>query len=77
MAQLVLDNKADVDKADEEDVTPLYEAVQNNNIQMVQLLLDYKANIHKANNAALYLAAKEGKTQIVELLIGNVGSLAN
>ena len=53
------------------------EAVQNNNIQMVQLLLDYKANIHKANNAALYLAAKEGKTQIVELLIGNVGSLAN
>jgi len=43
----------------------------------VQLLLDYKANIHKANNAALYLAAKEGKTQIVELLIGNVGSLAD
>jgi ankyrin repeat protein len=59
--------------------TPLFEAVGNADLPMIQLLLDAKAHInHKANysgDTALIYAAANGKADVVKLLLENGADL--
>ena len=54
--------------------SPLMGATRDGHIQVVNLLLDYKAKVHGPPNAPktpLHLAAEKGYPQIAELLIAN------
>lgn len=76
IARFFLENEAEVDPSDRLGRTPLYIAVQYDNIEMVSLLLHHKANVNTKDEddwTPLYVA---GSQQSAELLLAN-GALVN
>ena len=63
LIQLLLDNKAEVDKAANDGGTPLHVAAQQGNLAVIKLLLENKAEVDKAMNdgaTPLHVAAQQG-----------------
>ncbi|WP_342189704.1 ankyrin repeat domain-containing protein [Spiroplasma endosymbiont of Dilophus febrilis] len=72
IAELLIDNGADVNLQDENDATPLYYAISTNNKEMVQLLINKGANIKnitKNGLTPLYYAIILDNKEMVQLLI--------
>jgi hypothetical protein len=73
--QLLLDNGADVNKADSNYHNPLRIAVESGNQEMVQLLLaDPRTDVNKADRyeyTPLYITAKSGNQEMVQLLLAD------
>ena len=70
--EMVNNYGADVNETDSDNQTPLYHAVQNNNIKAVKFLLENKADTEIANDSGispLVLAVSNNNTKIAELLI--------
>lgn len=58
---------------DEKGKTPLHYAVQSGRIELVELLIDNKADINAKDangQTPLHIAVKEGQTNVLELLLG-------
>lgn len=56
----------------------LYNAVKNNSVELVGVLIKYKANINLLNTgreSAIHIAARQGNIQMCNLLISNGASL--
>ena len=76
VAEILQDTSFDVNKADNDNWTPLYWACRINNLDIVKLLLANGAqeSINKANNdgkTPLYLACWKDNLDIVKLLLAN------
>jgi uncharacterized protein len=73
MAQLLLDHKASVDAQDSHGNTALLEAAYNGHTDIVQLLLDRKANPHYrkpwTGETALWAAAYHNRHKVVKMLL--------
>lgn len=57
-----------------DDFTPLHSAVLNNNIEAVELLISYKADLEVESTFGrrpLHIAAIKGYDEIIEILIFN------
>lgn len=70
--EMVNNHAADVNETDSDNQTPLYHAVQNNNIKAVKFLLENKADTEIGNDSGispLLLAVSNNNTKIAELLI--------
>jgi ankyrin repeat protein len=71
VVKLLLNRGADANAVDKYGITPILLAAEKD-LSMLQLLLDYKANIQvvdNEHNTALHHAAKAGKTEMVKKLI--------
>ena len=74
VAQLLLDNSANVNAPKNTGWTPLYIAAENGHEEVAQLLLDNSANVNAATNTGwtpLYSAAHYGHQEVVQLLLKN------
>ncbi|VDI59786.1 Hypothetical predicted protein [Mytilus galloprovincialis] len=74
VVQLLLDNKADIDKCKDDEISSLVIACQLGYTDIVQLLLDHKADINKCRadkTFPLYMACQQNRIDIVKLLIYN------
>ena len=72
VARLLLDAKANIDKAKNDGTTPLLIAAENGHLEVARLLLDAKANIDKAKNdgtTPLLIAAQNGHLEVARLLL--------
>ncbi len=83
LARALLDAGANVDAADDKDLTPLYQAVQRQDEQMVELFLEAGANVnlrfekrwfhetafHEVNETILHVAAVVGNGRIIQRLL--------
>jgi ankyrin repeat protein len=70
-AQLLLQNKANIEAKDKNDETPLHFASFNGHLEIVRLLLQNKANIEAKDEfgrTPLYLASLFGHSEIVRIL---------
>lgn len=73
-AKLLLDHGANANTCDKDGWTPLHIAVQNQDINMVKLLLKYKADVNATNkfgNNAVWIGVfyANGETEIISLLL--------
>ena len=71
MAELLLNNGAEIDKADNFGRTPLIWASFNNNLEVVNLLIEHQADVHMKTNGgvtALDYAREEGYTAVEKVL---------
>ena len=76
ISQLLLDNKANVNILDEDDVSPLMYAVVKGNTSLVKKMLEVKANItvkHPSGSTVIGYAVREGDVEMVEALV-NAGA---
>ncbi len=74
IAELLLENGADVNERDNEGYTALMVAVDADNLKMVEFLLEKDAAVGERDwfgYTALMLAAKEGHLKIAELLLAS------
>ncbi|MGI4752876.1 MAG: ankyrin repeat domain-containing protein, partial [Janthinobacterium lividum] len=65
-------HKADIDKAENNGLSPLHIAAQSGHLEIVQKLLEYGANVHKSEkngNSPLHLAALFGHLDIIQKLL--------
>ena len=69
--ELLCKNGADVNFQQQGDLTPLYYAVNNNHVNVVKILLKYRArqDLYYKTFSSLYLASKNGNLEIVKLLV--------
>ena len=70
--RFLIDQQIDMDIADNAGRTPLFEAVENNLENIVELLLKFKANPNITNysgHTPLFCAAREGDVGIVKALV--------
>ena len=68
-------HKADIDKAENNGLSPLHIAAQSGNLEIVQKLLEHGADVNKAaNNGAnsLHIAAQNGHIEIVQILFDSI-----
>ena len=73
-ARLLLDNGAEVDRANQNGATPLYVACKNGHVDAARLLLERGADVHKASNynrTPLHEASYGGHIDVVRLLLAN------
>ncbi len=73
IVQFLLEHNADIDKQDNQGITPLMTAVLNNNIPVVTFLLERGANSNLKNLAgktAIVLAAEAGNKEVLRLFLG-------
>ena len=77
--QRLLDAGADMEQVDELDYRPLLSASKYGHIRIVRMLLDRKACPYTTANGAtcLMIAALNGHTDIVQLLVNDVDTLKN
>src|SRR5688572_13991203 len=72
--QGLLQQKADINRAHGDGTTALHWAVLNNDLEMVQMLVQAKADVNATSRfdaiTPLYLAATNGNSAIIEVLIG-------
>ncbi|XP_063404203.1 ankyrin-1-like [Mytilus trossulus] len=74
VVQMLIHNKADINKCNNEECSPLYIACQNGHTEVVQMLINNKADINKCRDtevSPLYIACQEGHTEVVKMLINN------
>ena len=72
MARLLLDNGAEVDRAEEDGGTPLLIACQNGHVDAARLLLDNGAEVNRATERGqtpLFIACEEGHVDTARLLL--------
>ena len=72
MADLLLEHRADVEKADHVGATPLLVSAQNGNLKITEILLEKRADINKASKRGqtpLFMAAFFGHKEVVETLL--------
>ena len=75
MIKLVLDAGTDTDIRDNRGSTPLIEAIKNGNVDLVKLLIEYRADVNyedRSGKKPLYYALKiigNSKNEIVKLLV--------
>lgn len=72
IANILLSWGANLEFRYHDSVTPLFAAVENNQDEMCQFLLDRKANVNATDhrrNCALHIAAKHGFSSIVVMLM--------
>jgi serine/threonine-protein phosphatase 6 regulatory ankyrin repeat subunit B len=72
MVRVLLEHKADVDKAKGDGVTPLYIASENGHLDVVRVLLEHKADVNKARDdggTPLYIASQNGHLDMVRVLL--------
>jgi ankyrin repeat protein len=72
MAKMLIEAKADVNKADEDSETPLYWAARGGYTEIVKMLIEAKVDVNKANKhgrTPLYWAAKKEHLDIMTLLL--------
>ena len=78
ICQLLLENKADVNKGNKNGASPLFVASQNGHTEVVQTLLENKAYIDQPDNngaTPLYIASQNGHSTVAQLLIDNGASI--
>ena len=71
MAELLLNNGAEIDKANNGGWTPLIGASFNGHLEVVNLLIEHQADVHLKNDdgkTALHYARREGYTAIEKAL---------
>ena len=74
IAMVLIENSAEVNKSDLYGVTPLFSAILNNNILIVEMLINNGANVNKASSSGfcpLHVAALNGCATLVQILINN------
>ncbi|VDI35475.1 Hypothetical predicted protein, partial [Mytilus galloprovincialis] len=74
IVQLLLENKADINKCKDDEASPLFIACQQGHKDIVQRLLDHNADINKCNKceeSPLYASCEFNKADIVHLLLNN------
>src|SRR5665213_4374296 len=72
LAKALIDAGADIDARDQNDATPLHDAVRNGWADTVKLLVENEAQVNakdKDGETPLHLAARGNYTQIAKLLI--------
>ncbi|KAL4230418.1 B-cell lymphoma 3 protein [Mactra antiquata] len=71
MVKLLLEAGADVNTKDEEQYSALYHAVNNNLIDIVELLLDYKPTLctDETYRNPLYIACQHNRIQVMKLIL--------
>ncbi|MDR1235455.1 MAG: ankyrin repeat domain-containing protein [Holosporaceae bacterium] len=72
MAQVLIDNGAEVNRKNDEGYSSLHIAVMREHTNVVVILLDNKANIDEqgnAGNSPLHIAAMHGRRNVVEILL--------
>jgi ankyrin repeat protein len=79
IAELLIDQGADINKPGKEGRTPIVEAVNNSNQEMVDMLIDKGADVNKTvgmyHTTPLHLAASNGDKDITSSLIDAGGNL--
>ena len=71
VVRLLLESKADKDKASRRGVTPMFLASQKGHADVVRLLLDFKADKDRATSGGatpIFIAKQEGHEEVVQLL---------
>ncbi|VDI13378.1 Hypothetical predicted protein, partial [Mytilus galloprovincialis] len=72
IVQMLIKNKANIDKCDDKVVSPLHIACWKGHSVIVQMLIDNEADINNyrsTEKSPLFIACQEGHTEIVQLLI--------
>ena len=72
MVKMLLDKKADINKASNYGCTPLYTASKNGHVEVVKVLLKANVDVNKADNDSetpLHMASIEGNEEVVRLLL--------
>ena len=72
IVQMLIDNKANINQAENNGVTPLYIAAHNGHKDIAKMLIDNGADINQAKNngvTPLWIAAQNGHKDIVNMLI--------
>ena len=79
LIQRYLDHNHTIDQIDSRsNSTPIYFAIQANQVATVQAFLDYSANIEHRNNLGqtpLHVAVAQGRNEIVNVLLKNEANL--
>ncbi|XP_050391355.2 uncharacterized protein LOC126810372 [Patella vulgata] len=76
--QLLIKEGMNINKPNSQNITPLYQAVQYNNVDMVKSLLNIKSTRHSCDRCGdkpLALAAKNNNIQLVTLLASKDGDI--
>merc|ERR1712200_72331 len=74
VAKRLIENSANVDSADNDGATALYEAAYWNNVDLAKLLIENSANVDSADNdgwTALHYAASRNSVAVAKVLIEN------
>src|SRR5258706_306485 len=71
LEKLLIENGADVNKANNVGNTSLYIAAQFGYLEVVKLLIENGADMNQANRNALYRAVYKGHLEVIKLLIEN------
>ncbi|CAC5381652.1 unnamed protein product [Mytilus coruscus] len=72
IVQMLINNKADINKCADTGESPLFIACQEGHTEIVQMLINNKADINKCTDtgeSALFIACQEGHSEIVLMLI--------
>ena len=72
MVELLLEHRADVEKANNVGATPLLVSAQNGNLKITEILLEKRADINKADKLGqtpLFMAALSGHKEMVVTLL--------
>ena len=72
MVELLLEHRADVEKATHDGFTPLLVSAQNGNLKITEILLEKRADINKADEGGqtpLIMAAYFGHKEVVMTLL--------
>ncbi|XP_063448205.1 uncharacterized protein LOC134727748 [Mytilus trossulus] len=74
VVQMLIHNKADINKCRNTGESPLYIACQKGHNEVVQMLINNKADINECRNTGespLYIACQKGHNEVVQMLINN------
>ncbi|VDI60066.1 Hypothetical predicted protein [Mytilus galloprovincialis] len=70
VVQMLINNKADINKCRDTEKSPLYIACQEGHTEVVEMLINNKADINKCRDtekSPLYIACQKGHTEVVKI----------